>query len=139
MVSDAHRKGKDTFEFLGFTHYWGKSRKGNWVIKRKTARKRLQRGLKRIAQWCRFNRHRPVVYQHQKLCQKLNGHFAYYGITGNFRWLSRYVEGVKRIWHKWLNRRGGKSSMIWDKFNLLLDHYPLPAARVVHSIYAAKP
>ena len=136
-VSD--RKGRDTFDFLGFTHYWGKSRKGNWVIKRKTARKRLLRGLKRIMQWCRINRHKPVVYQYQKLCLKLKGHFAYYGITGNYRWLSRFVEGVKRIWRKWLNRRGGKSPMLWDKFNLLLDHYPLPAARVVHSIYAAKP
>jgi hypothetical protein len=136
---DANSKGAGTFDFLGFTHYWGKSRKGNWVIKRKTARKRLNRALKRASAWCRKNRHLPVAAQYSKLNRKLKGHFAYYGITGNARWLYRYREGVKRLWRKWLNRRGGKSSMTWERFEQLLRHYPLPKARVVHSIYAAKP
>jgi hypothetical protein len=134
-----NRKDVGTFDFLGFTHYWGKSLKGNWVIKRKTARKRFNRALKRASAWCRENRHLPVAVQHCKLGQKLKGHFAYYGMTGNARWLSRYREGVKRLWRKWLNRRGGKSSMSWERFEQLLHHYPLPKARVVHSIYAAKP
>ena len=100
-------KGKrpGAFDFLGFTHYWGKSRRGTWIVKPKTARQRVSRGLKRIAEWCRRNRHRPVAEQHKELCQKLRGHFAYYGITGNGLWLKQFRQGVRRIWQKWLHRR----------------------------------
>lgn len=133
------RKGSDTFDFLGFTHYWGKSRNGNWVIKRKTARKRLNKALRGIAAWCRTNRHLPVAEQHKKLCQKLKGHFAYYGITGNIRCLYTYAEKVKRCWRKWLDRRGGKTSVTWKRLQQILQCYPLPKVRVVHSIYAVKP
>ena len=129
-----------TFDFLGFTHYWGKSRRGKWVVKSKTARQRLSRGLKRIAEWCRRNRHRPVAEQHQELCRKLRGHFAYYGITGNGPWLKKFRQGVRRIWQKWLHRRSRSSTdMPWDRFMRLLERYRLPPARIVHSIYAAKP
>ena len=133
------RKGSDTFDFLRFTHYWSKSRNGNWVIKRKTARKRLNKALRGIAAWCRTNRHLPVAQQHKKLCQKLKGHFAYYGITGNIRCLYAYVEKVKRCWRKWLDRRGGKTSVTCKRFQQILQCYPLPKVRVVHSIYAVKP
>ena len=128
-----------TFDFLGFTHYWAKSRKGWWVIKRKTACSRLNRGLERVAAWCRRNLHRPVQEQHQALCQKLNGHFVYFGITGNGLWLNKYRQGVKKRWHTWLNRRSGNAAMSWERFNRLLLRYPLPPPVVVHSIYAAKP
>jgi RNA-directed DNA polymerase len=138
--SDTSRSTPGTFDFLGFTHYWGKSRRGKWIVKQKTARQRLSRGLKRIAEWCRHNRHRPVAEQHRELCQKLRGHFAYYGITGNDRWLRKFREGVKKIWQKWLHRRSRSSTdMPWDRFTRLLQRYRLPPVRIVHSIYAAKP
>src|SRR5439155_1555543 len=70
-----------TFTLLGFTHYWGRSLKGNWVVKRKTASSRLSRAVRSIALWCRFNRHQPLGEQQHTLGQKLRGHFAYYGIT----------------------------------------------------------
>ena len=79
-------KGPDepgTFDFLGFTHYWGKSWKGHWVIKRKTATQRLRRTLKALGHWCRINRHRGMFDQFRELVRKLAGHYAYYGITGN--------------------------------------------------------
>ncbi len=130
----------ETFDFLGFTHYWGKSRRGKWIIKRKTAHERLNRGLKRIAEWCRRNRHRPIAEQHKELCQKLRGHYAYYGITGNDLWMQRFRHGVKRAWQKWLHRRSRSSTdMPWDRFNRLLERYRLPPPRVIHSVYAAKP
>jgi RNA-directed DNA polymerase len=130
----------ETFDFLGFTHYWGKSRRGKWIIKRKTAHERLNRGLKRIAEWCRRNRHRPIAEQHKELCQKLRGHYAYYGITGNDLWMQRFSHGVKRAWQKWLHRRSRSSTdMPWDRFNRLLERYRLPPPRVIHSVYAAKP
>jgi len=133
-------KQPETFDFLGFTHYWGKSRRGTWVIKRKTARQRLSRALKRLAAWCRHNRHRPIAEQHRELCQKIRGHFAYYGITGNHRWLRKFREGVKKLWQKWLHRRSRSSTdMPWDRFTHLLQRYRLPPVKIVHSIYAAKP
>jgi len=123
-----------TFTLLGFTHYWGRSVKGNWVVKRKTASNRLSRALRSIAQWCRWNRHRPVGEQQQTLSQQLRGHFAYYGITGNYPALSWFRLGVVRCWRKWLNRRNRERPLNWGLFNRLLERYPLPPARVVHSV-----
>ena len=123
-----------TFDLLGFTHYWGRSRQGNWVVKRKTARSRLTRAIHAIAQWCRLNRHRPVAEQHQTLSQKLRGHFAYYGITGNAVCLSRFRHEVAGIWRKWLGRRKRGGPPPWERFAALLKRYPLPAAVTVHSV-----
>ena len=128
-----------SFDFLGFTHYWGKSRRGKWVIKRKTASKRFTRGIKRIGDWCRRNRHQPIAEQHRVLCQKLRGHCAYYGITGNGLWLQKFKVELQKRWQKWLNRRSRQAAMPWERFSRLLQRYRLPPARVVHSIYAAKP
>jgi RNA-directed DNA polymerase len=130
-----------TFDYLGFTHYWGKSRSGKWVVKRKTARDRYSRGLAKVKQWCGKNRHLSMQDQHKALGRKLQGHFAYYGITGNGPWLERFREEVKKIWHKWLNRRSRRrNDMSWDRFSQLVHQlYKLPPARVVHSIYVARP
>jgi RNA-directed DNA polymerase len=133
------RKGKGDFDFLGFTHYWGKSRNGNWVIRRKTASKRLQRSLLAITQWCRESRHETIRDQHQKLKRKLDGHYQYYGITGNFRCLASYLFLVRRTWFKWLNRRSQKKSLTWDKFARILELLPLPPPRIAHSYLCASP
>jgi RNA-directed DNA polymerase len=134
-----HRPG--TFDFLGFTHYWGKSRKGIPVIKRKTARGRFTRSLRSIAQWCRQNRHVPVRDQWRILTLKLRGHFNYYGVTGNADALERFLHEMKRVWRKWLDRRSQRARMTWDRFMALCKRYPLPKPLVVHSVYrlAASP
>jgi RNA-directed DNA polymerase len=134
---DASGKGSTpgTFDLLGFTHFWARSRRGNWVVKRRTATSRLQRALGKIAAWCRGNRHEPVAEQHQTLGQKLRGHFWYYGITGNGEALRCFRDGVIRLWRKWLSRRTRGDPFTWERFNLLLKGYPLPAAVVVHSVY----
>jgi hypothetical protein len=124
-----------TFDFLGFTHFWERSRQGNWVVKRKTASRRLSRALRTIAQWCRLHRHRPLAEQHQTLRQKLRGHYAYYGITGNYSGVRRFQLAVLRLWRKWLARRRRRGFLSWERFLRLLDHYVLPAAEVVHSVY----
>jgi group II intron reverse transcriptase/maturase len=123
------------FDLLGFTHYWGRSRRGGWVVKRKTASNRFSRAVKKIAEWCRRNRHQPITVQHRALSQKLQGHDAYYGITGNFRALDRLRRVVERVWRKWLARRRGAGSLLWERFGQLLERFPLPAARIVHSVY----
>jgi group II intron reverse transcriptase/maturase len=124
-----------TFDLLGFTHFWERSRSGNWVVKRKTAASRLSRALTTIAQWCRLHRHDPLEEQHHTLSQKLRGHYAYYGITGNYSGVRRFQLAVQRIWHKWLSRRRRCGFLSWERFFRLIDRLVLPVARVVHSVY----
>jgi group II intron reverse transcriptase/maturase len=123
-----------TFDLLGFTHYWGRSRQGYWVVKRKTARTRLRRAILTVTEWCRRNLHESIKTQHRKLCQKLRGHFAYYGIVGNSWSLSSFREEVTKTWRTWLNRRNRDRPMTWALFRRLLERYPLPVARVVHNL-----
>ncbi|MDP4128220.1 MAG: group II intron reverse transcriptase/maturase [Bacillota bacterium] len=122
-----------TFDFLGFTHYWGRSQKGNWVVKRKTSSKRLSGKIKGIAEWCRNNRHLPIREQHKTLCVKLQGHYQYYGITGNSKSLNSFFRKVERLWLKWLNRRTRKGKKSWASFLDFLTHLPLPKPKIMHS------
>jgi RNA-directed DNA polymerase len=119
-----------TFDFLGFTHYWGRTRQGNWAVKRKTSKGRFRRSLKSIGQWCREHRHLPIQEQRIVLTGKLRGHFAYYGITGNIASLRRFRYHVTRVWHKWLSRRSHKGRIPWQRFGELERRYPLPPARL---------
>jgi RNA-directed DNA polymerase len=130
-----------SFDFLGFTHYWGRSRRGAWVVKRRTSRSRFRRAFTKIADWCRRHCHLPLREQQQALWQKLRGHFAYFGITGNVQALQRFRDAVVGLWRKWLGRRRRGGWLAWPDFVALLQRFPLPAARVVHSVYggAANP
>ena len=133
--------GRAVFDFLGFTHYWGKTLKGNLAVKRKTAKDRFGRSLRKVVQWCRNNRHLPIGVQHQSLIRKLRGHYQYYGVIGNRQALTRFLYEVKRTWRKWLDRRSQKRNMYWERFVRLLARYSLPEpplARFVARI-AAKP
>ncbi len=127
--------GGHSFDFLAFTHFWARSRTGRWVVKRKTAKRRFGRALKRATTWCRTYRHLPVAVQHAALRRRLLGHYAYFGITGNARALGRFHRAVERAWRKWLDRRSSKARMTWECFQRVLQRYPLPPPRVVHSVY----
>jgi RNA-directed DNA polymerase len=127
-------KGNGTFEFLGFTHYWAKSRLGTWVLKRKTAKKRVRRAKQALWRWCRNNRHRPLKEQYQQLCPKLAGHYQYYSIRGNYRALESVFACVRKAWRYWLSRRSRESSIRWDKFERLLEVFPLPRPRIIHQV-----
>lgn len=130
--SRAERPG--SFDFLGLTHYWGKGRKpGSWVLMRKTAASRLTRSMSQARRWCRRWRHEPVARQRRQLSRLLRGHYAYYGITGNYRALHNFHRQVTREWRKWLDRRSQKRSMPWERFQRLLQHHPLSRPRIVHS------
>jgi RNA-directed DNA polymerase len=119
-----------SFDFLGFTHYWSRSKRGIWVVKRKTAGSRFQRALKTIAVWCRLNRHLSLVEQHRALARKLQGHFAYYGgLIGNLRCLQRFRYEVMRLWRKWLSRRHRRGQWSWARLNQLLKVLVLPWPR----------
>ena len=130
-----------SFDFLGFTHFWSKSQKGFWIIKRKTAKNRLARALRHVNEWCRTHRHMKVKEQHRALVRKLQGHCAYYGITGNSQALWQFRRGMLMQWRRWLTRRSQKAKRTWDWFNQFLRTYDLPPAIAVHSQYrrAARP
>lgn len=119
-------RGPESFDFLGFTHYWTRSRRGAWVVKRKTAADRFRRTLKRLSIWCRRNRHQPVDWQHQRIVWALRGHYNYFGLSGNGVALCRLRNEVSVIWRKWLDRRSQGGHMPWPRFNELLQRYPLP-------------
>lgn len=125
-----------SFDFLGFTLLWGRSRKGKWVVKRRTMKARFQRALSRTWRWCRAHRHDPVRWQRDQLALKLRGHYAYYGVTTNLPSLKAFYTEVNRHWRYWLNRRGQQRSMPWKRFVRLREKYPLPKPRVVQTVYA---
>ena len=133
--------GKKSFDFLGFTHHWARSRRGSWVVKRKTASSRFRRALKRASEWFQRVRHQPVAWQHQQLVRKLRGHDNYYGITGNSAALYRFRYELTRLWRKWLDRRSDKACMTWPRFKRLLARYrvPSPIGRMGLGPCAAKP
>jgi RNA-directed DNA polymerase len=120
------------FDFLGFTHVWVKSQKGNDVVRQRTAKSRLARALVSINQWCRDNCHQPVSWQHSRLSAKLIGHYAYYGITGNMRQLQQYTIQVIQLWRKWLERRTRSKRLPWDRFRAFLVRHPLPRPSIIH-------
>jgi RNA-directed DNA polymerase len=122
-----------TFDLLGFTHYWARSRNGYWVVKLKTAKDRFTRAVRSIDHWCRDNRHLPIQEQHKKLNEKLRGHYAYYGVTGNSAALARFLHEVGPRWRRWLNRRNNIRSMTWERFLVILRRYPLAPNRAVRS------
>jgi RNA-directed DNA polymerase len=128
-----------SFDFLGFTHYWSRSKKGNWVVKRKTASSRFQRAIKKIAVWCRLNRHQSFGAQHQALWRKVTGHFTYYGIIGNLAALQRFRYEVLGVWRNWLSRRHRSGYVSWSRFLALLRHFPLPVPRAGAPPFVANP
>lgn len=125
----------ETFDFLGFTFYWGKSLMGKWVIKKQTAEKRRKRFMKALWEWFKSIRHEPIRVQYEKLCAKLRGWYQYYGVRGNYKALESVYEFAKRAWRYWLNRRSQKGGTIWEKFKELLEStFPLPKPRIIHNI-----
>jgi hypothetical protein len=105
------------------------------VVKKRTAANRIRRFAKAIGEWCRRNRRRLIQEQHATLSQKLRGHDAYYGVTGNCSSLNPMRAIVAWVWRKWLSRRSWKGRFGWASLWGLLERMPLPAARVDHSVY----
>jgi group II intron reverse transcriptase/maturase len=124
-----------TFAFLGFLHAWGKTRRGQVTMWQRTAKDRLARTLKAFNRRCRLMRHWPLAEQHRRLCRMLQGHYAYFGISGNSKRLSAVLHQVRRSWRKWLSRRSRESHVTWAKFSRMVAVYPLPSPRIVHRFF----
>jgi len=127
-------KGPGTFDYLGFTHYWGKTRKGGWTIKRKTQRSRVRRTMTSLWAWCKENRHELITDQYRVLCAKLRGHYQFYGIRGNYKMLEAVFEHAEKAWKTWLGRRSRDGYIKWKKFEEKYRViFPLPKPHIVHS------
>lgn len=130
LSSGSGSSDSESFDFLGFTHFWSRSQRGRWLVKRRTAGDRFRRALRTIAQWCERHRHLPVKQQHRTLSQKLRGHYAYYGrVIGNLPSLRLLRYEVVRRWRYWLQRRRRRGHWAWDGFNDMLKHFVLPWPR----------
>jgi group II intron reverse transcriptase/maturase len=134
---DSDGKGPGTFDFLGFTHYWRKSRFGSWQPGVKTRKGSVGRFLNAVADWCRGHRHQSVKDQHTALTRRVAGHFNYFAVNGNVPTLRRVVRVCERVWRKWLNRRSQRSRLSWKRFKAVLRQYPLPMAMVRIQLWQA--
>jgi RNA-directed DNA polymerase len=133
-------EGDRSFDFLGFTHYIGKSLKGSSVLKRKTSSKKFTIAITKIEEWIMKNRHLGIKQLMKELNVKMRGHYNYYGITFNSRGLSSFYLQVKYRLHKWLNLRGGKHVWNWERFLLLVNKWlPLLRPKIAHSYVSANP
>jgi len=130
-------KGPSTFDFLGFTHYWKRSRYGTWHPAWKTRVKSLHKAITALQAWCRDNRHLPIPEQHQALTRRIQGHFNYFGVNGNARSLSVILVKVEHAWIHWLRRRSQRSRMTWERFHRMLQVMPLPKVKVYRNLWAA--
>ena len=128
-------KGPGTFDFLGFTMYWRRTRRGRWQMWCKTRSKGLRRFIGTVTEWCRRHRHLPVKDQHAALTRRLVGHFNYFGVNGNARSLALVHLATIRVWFKWLRRRSQRTRLTWERFNRLLERFPLPRPHVVVRVW----
>ena len=130
-----NKERNNTIDFLGFTHYWTKSRAGNYLIKRRTRKKSRHRILKELYELIKGNRHKKLSEQFVKIKKKLQGEYQYYAIRGNFVFLQMLYHKARLFWLKMLNHRGGrKRSYTKDSFNDLIRIFALPKPRILHNI-----
>lgn len=125
-----------SFEFLGFRFYLGKSLKGIVIPKLKTSGKRLRSKLNKLTAWAKQVRNKvPLAGIWKTFCAKLRGHVQYYGVSFNFKMVSKFLYEAKRIIFKWLNRRSQRKSFDWNKFDLFVKKHPLPDAKIIHRLF----
>ena len=125
----------ETFDFLGFTHYCGVSKKGNFRVKRKTSKKKLKQKVKEFKFWIKQNRETPIKELIPTIKKKLIGHYNYYGITDNTKSINKYRYCIIMLLYKWLNRRSQRNSYTLERFWLMIKFYDLPKAKVMVNIW----
>ena len=134
------RRWANTFDFVGFTHYCGRSRRGKFIVGHKTSRKRFRKRCQEMNEWLKSVRNADKVKNWWPiLAAKLRGHYQYYGVSGNVRSLWQFYEITVRLVFKWLNRRSQRLSFDWEGFRRYLSRYVLPKPRIVHNIYTLSP
>ena len=129
-----------TFNFLGFTHYMSRTRKGKFKIGRKTERKRFARSVRNVKEFIKRNRNqlkRAEIWK--RVNQMLNGHYRYYGVSDNSRQIANFYYRVERLLFKWLNRRSQRRSMNWEEFARYKRIFPLYKPKIHCNLYQVAP
>ena len=129
-------KGPGTFDFLGFTLLWRRTRQGNWGQNFRTRKARLQRAKVALNDFCRRHRHEPVKEQHASLCRRISGHINYFGVNGNLASVAWLVRAAERIWYRWLRRRSQRTRLNWQRFGDILKAFPLPRPSIRVQLWA---
>jgi RNA-directed DNA polymerase len=125
-----------TFDYLGFTYYWGRSRQGATIPKVKSSGKRLRSKLKRVNEWAKMFRNKHLTLNLWELfCRKIEGHIRYFGVSFNIAGVKQFIHRATRIMFKWLNRRSQKKSLTWEKFAMFMQRHPLPKAKIWHPLW----
>jgi hypothetical protein len=125
-------KGPGSFDFVGFTFYWGRTRTGSWTLQYKTRCARLRRSIRSVYAWCRRHRHWAVKEQRAALSRRLHGHYNYFGVNGNARCLQSLYVATKQAWRKWLGRRSQRGRLSWERMEDILRLNPGDARSVSH-------
>jgi len=134
----AQKEGKKlaTFDFLGFTHYCTKTRRGYFKVGRKTSKAKFRQGIKELNQWLKSIRNMVKLQEWWEVLRiKLLGHYHYYGISGNMAQMKAYYKQAVRLAFKWANRRSQKRSYSWAQFHRVLKYNPLPKPKIYHLTY----
>jgi RNA-directed DNA polymerase len=129
-------KGPGTFDFLGFTLLWRRTRQGNWGQNFRTRKARLQRAKVALNDFCRRHRHEPVKEQHASLCRRISGHINYFGVNGNLASVAQLVRAAERSWYRWLRRRSQRTRLNWQRFADILKAFPLPSPSIRVQLWA---
>jgi len=138
--ADKQKRKANTFNFLGFTHYCDKSRKGWFKVGRKTSQKKFRMKCKEMNNWLRKIRNYKKAKEWWPVLEaKLRGHYQYYGVSGNMRSVHCFYMLTIRTVYKWLNRRSQRKSFSWESFLKYLERYPLPKPKIVHNLYTLSP
>lgn len=125
-----------TFDFLGFTFYWGKAKSGRIIPKLKTKAKTMRSKLNKVKEWIKKVKDTiPLKQIWKTFTAKLRGHVNYYGVSHNAEQVSTFLNGAKRIVFKWLNRRSQRKSFTWEQFAKYMTTHPLPTVKIVHKLF----
>ena len=138
--ADKQNRKPNTFDFLGFTHFCAKSKRGKFKVGRKTSRKKFTSKCKEMNEWLKSVRNQTKTKEWGKTLQsKLRGHIQYYGVSENLRSVTKFYNITVKLTMNWLNRRSQKKKMGWGRFSRYLEKYTLPQPKIVHNFYTSSP
>lgn len=139
LAAKARGEKPQTFDFLGLTHFCSRTRDGRrFRMKRVTARKKFKAKLRIFKEWLKKSRALPTPELMKIAAAKLRGHIAYYGVTDNSEGIHRFAYEVRMLLFKWLNRRGKRGYMSWEKFYKLLAKFPMPRPTIMVNLFVSK-
>jgi hypothetical protein len=121
----------ETFDFLGFTHICGKTRKGEFLLMRRTAAKRMRAKLRGVRLELQQRRHQSILEQGAWLASVVRGYFAYHAVPTNIDRLDAFRTQIVRTWHRALRRRGQRDRTNWDRMHRLAVRW-IPRPRILH-------